>query len=272
MYLYICTSVRCTNQMATTTTRQTEHIRAQKKGQNARQAMVISGLNTIYRTNTMTHAIQTHRQTEPRIYLLNITLQEMNEVHYPKIHQIIERGCLRPKGTELYFVEKRHENIIITEDGIYELCQSRSHMKGPVDQEQTLRERIPFDGETTTLEIIVNCIDSDTQKDTQTIPVLVDESYYELTPAAANGNGNAPATHTPVRISPNHILHHSIKKVVKTNVKSTTAFVFIFNEDESKVIDFYITTENGIIPQKEKLTRTCKDDIISFLVQFKLCS
>lgn len=267
--------------MATTTTstRQPDRIRAQKKGQNARQAMVISGLNTIYRTNTMTHAIQTHRQTEPRIYLLNITLQEMNEVHYPKIHQIIERGRLRPKGTELYFVEKKHENIIITEDGIYELCQSRSHIKGPVDQEQTLRERIPFDGETTTLEIIVKCIDGDTPShtETQTIPVLVDESYYELTAAASaaangNGNGNGNAAYVPIRISPNHILHHSIKKIVKTNVKSTTAFVFIFNEDESKIIDFYITTENGIIPQKEKLTRTCKDDIISFLVQFKLCS
>jgi len=227
----------------------------------------------------MTHAIQTHQQTEPRIYLLNITLQEMNEVHYPKIHSIIERGRLRPKGTELYFVEKKHEHLIITEDGIYELRQSRSHMKGPAEQEQTLRERIPFDGDTTTCEIIVACIDECIGKDTPTptptemlsIPVLVDESYYELSGGGRND---------PVRISPHHIIQHSIKKIVKTNVKSTTAFVFILNEDESKVIDFYITTENGIITQKEKekekekdkLTRSCKDDIISFLVQFKLCS
>ena len=54
------------------------------------------------------------------------------------------------------------------------------------------------------------------------------------------------------------------------------AFVFIFNETESEVVDFYITTENGIddvvdVKERDPLTRTCKDDIISFIQQFKLC-
>ena len=41
--------------MTTTVQGSGSNFRSQRKGQNARQAMVISGLNTIYRNNTDTH-------------------------------------------------------------------------------------------------------------------------------------------------------------------------------------------------------------------------
>jgi hypothetical protein len=56
------------------------------------------------------------------------------------------------------------------------------------------------------------------------------------------------------------------------------AFVFLLNEKETDVIDFYMTTENGIITgaaggyYSDRLTRTCKDDLISFIEHFKLCT
>ena len=77
-----------------------------------------------------------------------------------------------------------------------------------------------------------------------------------------------------------------MKIVVKTHPKSMNAFVFIMNDTETEVLDFYMTTENGIIAtatatsasaiggngNADIITKTCKDDIISFLEHFKLCS
>ena len=165
---------------------------------------------------------------------------------YSKIHQIIERGRLRPKGTELFFVDKKMEDIIVTQDAIYEIRANDA------TRQQNLHERIPVDGMVRTMEIA------------RAVPVLVDESYYELTPVASD------TRHT---ISTNHTVVRHIKKVVKTHQKSMNAFVFILNDTETDVLDFYITTENGVIPHhSDILTRTCIDDIISFLDHFKLCS
>jgi hypothetical protein len=224
------------------------NFRAQKRGQNARQAMMISGLSTIYRNNTSTHFIQTKQQTEPRIYILDITLEEMC-ARYSKIHQIIERGRLRPKGTELFFVDKKMEHLVLTQDAIYEIRANDA------TRQQNLHERIPVDGQVRMMEIAK----------TTTVPVLVDESYYELTPPIANDTRHI--------ISANHTVVRHIKKVVKTHPKSMSAFVFLLNETETDVLDFYMTTENGVIPNhSDILTRTCIDDIISFLDHFKLCS
>ena len=237
------------------------NFRAQKKGQNARQAMMISGLSTIYRNNTSTHFIQTRQHTEPRVYFLDITLEEMG-ARYAKIHQIIEKGRLRPKGTELFFVYKKMEHFILSNDAIYEIRAN--------DRQQTIHERIPVDGQVRTMEIT-------NAENNVNIPVLVDESYYELTPARNNNNNNNnntldTTTAAPTCISTNHIVIRQMKKVIKTHPKSMNAFVFILNETETEVLDFYMTTENGVIGHSDVLTRTCKDDIISFLEQFKLCS
>lgn len=96
------------------------HIRAQRQGQSARQAMMISGLNTIYRNTASTHNIKSNQRTEPRIYFLDITLDEINE-RYPKIHTIIERGRLRPKGTEVFFVTTKLEHFIFADNAIFEI-------------------------------------------------------------------------------------------------------------------------------------------------------
>ena len=74
-----------------------------------------------------------------------------------------------------------------------------------------------------------------------------------------------------------------MKIVVKLHPKSLNSFVFIMNETETQVLDFYITTENGIIEQRggsdgdgdgdgDIITKECKTDIISFINHFKLCS
>jgi hypothetical protein len=233
------------------------NFRSQRKGQNARQAMVISGLSTIYRKNTDTHFIQSQQRTEPRIYFLDITIEEMNKL-YPKIHQIIERGRLRPKGTETFFVSKKMEHLIISDDCIYEICTHDA------TKQQNLHERNPIDGQSTTMEI--------NYRDKNNIPVLVDESYYEL-------RESSDRRHI---IPSNHIVTRHIKKVVKMHPKSMNAFVFILNENEEEIVDFYMTTENGIVTSgggggghagiPDRLTRTCKEDIISFIDQFKLCS
>jgi|LauGreDrversion4_2_1035121.scaffolds.fasta_scaffold02725_8 hypothetical protein len=249
-----------------TTTSHRGNFRAQKKGQNARQAMMISGLSTIYRNNTSTHFIQTRQHTEPRVYFLDITLEEMG-ARYAKIHQIIEKGRLRPKGTELFFVYKKMEHFILSQDAIYEIRVNDA------TRQQTIHERIPVDGPVRTIEITNTNAENN-------VNILVDESYYELTPTPArninnnNNNNNTldTPTATPTCISTNHIVIRQMKKVVKTHPKSMNAFVFILNETETEVIDFYMTTENGVIGQSDVLTRTCKDDIISFLEQFKLYS
>lgn len=234
------------------------NFRSQRKGQNARQAMIISELSTIYRKNTNTHGIQSHQRSEPRIYLLDITIKDMNALYYTKIHQIIERGRLRPKGTETFFVTRTMEHLILSDEAIYEIRASQ-HGTSSSSSSQTIRKRIPVDGPITTVEIANN---------NNTIPVLVDESYYEFA-----GASSANERHI---IPPNHIVTRHVKKVIKMHEKSMNAFVFILNETESEIVDFYITTENGIddvvdAKQRDPLTRTCKDDIISFIHQFKLC-
>lgn len=223
--------------------------------------MIISELSTIYRKNTNTHGIQSHQRSEPRIYLLDITIKDMNAHYYPKIHQIIERGRLRPKGTETFFVTRTMEHLILSDEAIYEI-RANQHSTSSSSSSQTIRKRIPVDGPITTVEIPNN---------NNTIPVLVDESYYEF--AGAGAGTTSSERHI---IPPNHIVTRHVKKVIKMHEKSMNAFVFILNETESEVVDFYITTENGIddvvdAKQRDPLTRTCKDNIISFIHQFKLC-
>ena len=239
------------------------NFRSQRKGQNARQAMIISELSTIYRKNTNTHGIQSHQRSEPRIYLLDITIKDMNAHYYTKIHQIVERGRLRPKGTETFFVTRTMEHLILSDEAIYEIRANQHGTASSSSSTQTIRKRIPVDGPITTLEINNN--------NNNPIPVLVDESYYEFA-----GAGAGTASSERHIIPPNHIVTRHVKKVIKMHEKSMNAFVFILNETETEVMDFYITTENGIddvvdAKQRDPLTRTCKDDIISFIHQFKLC-
>jgi hypothetical protein len=264
----------------------TNHVRNQRKKQSARQATVISGLKTIYRNDSITHLIQTHQQTEPRIFLLDITLDEMNKM-YPKIVGIIDKGRLRPKGTETFFVYKKMEHYLVSEDAVYEIHGKYAN-NGSIDI-VTLKERIPVDGLVTTFEMTLT---RENNTAARTVPLLVDESYYKLSTAGSGGSGggsgdthHANTTFSSSYISPNHIIDHHMKIVVKTHPKSMNAFVFIMNDTETEVLDFYITTENGIITTTaattataaatgsiDILTKTCKDDINSFLHHFKLCS
>lgn len=254
----------------------TNHVRNQRKKQNARQATVISGLSTIYRNQSTTHLIQTHQQTEPRIFLLDITLDEMNKM-YPKIHGIIEKGRLRPKGTEVFFVYKKMEHYLISEDIVYEIHGGHGGHGGHNGDAVTLNERIPVDGAVTTVDMkITRESDKEDDEDT-TISLLVDESYYKLSRGETQPANN---TFTGAHISPKHIIERHMKIVVKTHPKSMNAFVFIMNDIETEVLDFYMTTENGIIAASaigrngnaDIITKTCKDDIISFVDHFKLCS
>jgi hypothetical protein len=260
--------------MAITNQVGTNHVRNQRKNQNARQATMISGLSTIYRNQSVTHSIQTHQQTEPRIFLLDISLEDMNNM-YSKIHGIIERGRLRPKGTELFFVYKKMEHLIISEDAIYEV---RRDTGGTTTV--SLNERIPVDGAVTTVELHISRydIDNTTPPTISTIPLIVDESCYKL-----SRPGDAHNVLSGSYLSPNHIIERHIKIIVKMHPKSMNAFVFIMNDTETRVLDFYFTTENGLITQSTStvidrnknsdiITKTCKDDIISFLEHFKLCS
>lgn len=258
----------------------TNHVRNQRKKQSARQATVISGLRTIYRNDSITHLIQTHQQTEPRIFLLDITLDEMNKM-YPKIVGIIDKGRLRPKGTETFFVYKKMEHYIVSEDAVYEIHGKYAN-NGSIDI-VTLKERIPVDGPVTTFEMALtreNNTAAATTTTTTTVPLLVDESYYKLSTAGSCAE-HANTTFDSSYISPNHIIDRHMKIVVKTHPKSMNAFVFIMNDTETTVLDFYITTENGITTTPttsatagsiDILTKTCKDDINSFLHHFKLCS
>ena len=254
----------------------TNHVRNQRKKQNARQATVISGLSTIYRNQSTTHLIQTHQQTEPRIFLLDITLDEMNKM-YPKIHGIIEKGRLRPKGTEVFFVYKKLEHYLISEDIVYEIHSGHS------GDAVTLNELIPVDGAVTTLDMTITRESDKADDDEITISLLVDESYYKLSRGGgggAVGNTNTHNIFAGTHISPKHIIERNMKIVVKTHPKSMNSFVFIMNDAETEVLDFYITTENGIIAASaigrnghgDIITKTCKDDINSFLQHFKLCS
>lgn len=260
----------------------TNHVRNQRKKQNARQATMISGLSTIYRNQLMTHAIQSQQITEPRIFLLDISLEDMNNM-YAKIHGIIEKGRLRPKGTEVFFVYKKMEHLLISEDAIYEIQHGGGSMSMSMINQKTvtLNERIPVDGAVTTVELNLLKYDDTNNPTTLTVPLLVDESYYKLTRQCNGGDGNHVFTGS--YLSPKHIVERHMKIVVKMHPKSMNSFVFIMNDTETKVLDFYFTTENGLITQctptvKDRntngdiITRTCKDDIISFLEHFKLCS
>jgi hypothetical protein len=253
-------------------------VRHQRKNQNARQATMISGLSTIYRNQSMTHSIQTHQQSEPRIFMLDITLEDMNKM-YAKIHAIIEKGRLRPKGTEVFFVYKKREHLIFSDDAIYEIKKGAGLASGP----PVISERIPVDGDVTTVELSVmsesesasaSASDEPTRVKNSTksfiIPLLVDESYYKF----MNQNTTAAtAIATSWYISPNHIVNQYTKIVVKLHPKAMTSFVFMMNENETEVLDFYFITENGIIQNSnDKITKTCRDDIISFIDHFKLCS
>ena len=165
-------------------------IRAQKKNQNARQAMVISGLNTIYRTSTMSHAIKSHRQTEPRVYFLNISLDDVNKT-YSKIRQTIEKWsgvAAAAAGNARYIVKTKTEHLLLTETDIYEVGLSKPTAdKGrdrdrDRDRDQQLHIRVPVDGNVTIkeLKLKVSAGDGDGEPIDYNIPVLIDESYYEL--------------------------------------------------------------------------------------------
>jgi len=258
----------------------TNHVRNQRKNQNARQATMISGLSTIYRNQSMTHAIQSHQITE-RIFLLDISLEDMNNM-YTKIHRIIEKGRLRPKGTEVFFVYKKTEHLLISEDAIYEIETGGGNMSMK-QKSVTLNERIPVDGAVSTIELNLVRYDDNNNHSTFIVPLLVDESYYKFIRPGGGGSGDGNNSLSGTHISPKHIVEKHIKIVVKMHPKSLNAFVFIMNEYETQVLDFYFTTENGLVPQftstikdrnikEDILTKTCKDDIISFLEHFKLCS
>jgi hypothetical protein len=249
------------------------HIRHQKKNQTARQAMMISGLQTIYRNNSATNAIQKNIRSETRIYLLDITIADINE-KYSKIHQIIETGRLKPKGTEQYFVKKQHEHLLVTENGIYEIKTSTNHNNsngcynknnnkhngnGASVENTTshLQKKSIVDGVTNTIEVNASIISENkaTQKQL-VIPVLVDESYYQQSESSVH--------HIPIE----HSYIIQVKKTVRFHNNAPNAFVFVFDENEKQILDFYMTTDNGII--KDKLSTSFKDDMISFLLQFKL--
>jgi len=257
--------------MATGMANTASTVRHQRKNQNARQATMISGLSTIYRNQSITHSIQTHQQSEPRIFMLDITLEEMNKMG-AKIHAIIEKGRLRPKGTEVFFVYKKREHLIFSDDAIYEIKRG----SGPASAPPVLSERIPVDGDVTTVELSVMSASDEPTRVENSIPLLVDESYYKFmkqNTAAVTATATTTAIETSWYISPNHIVNQYTKIVVKLHPKAMTSFVFMMNENETEVLDFYFITENGIIQNsKDKITKTCRDDIISFIDHFKLCS
>ena len=253
-------------------------VRHQKKNQTARQAMMISGLQTIYRNNATSNAIKRNIQSEARIYFLDITLDEINN-KYAKIHQLVENGRLRPKGTETFFVKIYREHLLITERGVYEIkvetsTKDRSGASGS-STGQYLQQRFITDCETTTKEIHARIIE-ETNVHEICIPVLIDESYFSTSasPASASAPTSAPAQlqHYTPHIPTEHTLVIRVKKTIRFHNNAPNAFVFIFDETEKTIVDFYMTTDNGILPNADKLNNSFKDDLISFLSQFKLCS
>ena len=253
-------------------------VRHQKKNQTARQAMMISGLQTIYRNNATSNAIKRNIQSEARIYFLDITLDEINN-KYAKINQLVENGRLRPKGTETFFVKIYREHLLITERGVYEIkveTSAKDRSSAPSAAAQYLQQRFITDGETTTKEIHARIIEESNVQDI-CIPVLIDESYFSTspsTPASASASASAPAhlQHYTPHIPTEHTLVIRVKKTIRFHNNAPNAFVFIFDETEKNIVDFYMTTDNGILPNAEKLNNSFKDDLISFLSQFKLCS
>ena len=256
-------------------------VRHQKKNQTARQAMMISGLQTIYRNNATSNAIKRNIQSEARIYFLDITLDEINN-KYAKIHQLVENGRLRPKGTETFFVKIYREHLLITERGVYEIKvetsakdrSSSSSSSSASSAAQYLQQRFVTDGETTTKEIHARIIEESNVQDI-CIPVLIDESYFSTSTSAPESTpASAPAhlQHYTPHIPTEHTLVIRVKKTIRFHNNAPNAFVFIFDENEKNIVDFYMTTDNGILPNADKLNNSFKDDLISFLSQFKLCS
>jgi hypothetical protein len=257
----------------------TTQVRHQKKNQTARQAMMISGLQTIYRNNATSNAIKRNIQSEARIYFLDITLDEINN-KYAKIHQIVENGRLRPKGTETFFVKIYREHLLITERGVYEIKveTSSKDRSSAASSAQYLQQRFITDGETTTKEIHARIIEESNVQEI-CIPVLIDESYFATPtspstpgPASASGPASAHLQHYTPHIPTEHTLVIRVKKTIRFHNNAPNAFVFIFDETEKYIVDFYMTTDNGILPNADKLNNSFKDDLISFLSQFKLCS
>lgn len=245
-------------------------VRHQKKNQTARQAMMISGLQTIYRNNATSNAIKRNIQSEARIYFLDITLDEINN-KYAKINQLVENGRLRPKGTETFFVKIYREHLLITERGVYEIkvetC-ARDRSSSSSSTAQYLQQRFITDGETTTKEIHARIIEESNVQEI-CIPVLIDESYFATSPS---GPASAASKHYTPHIPTDHTLVIRVKKTIRFHNNAPNAFVFIFDETEKTIVDFYMTTDNGILPNADKLNNSFKDDLISFLSQFKLCS
>ena len=255
-------------------------VRHQKKNQTARQAMMISGLQTIYRNNATSNAIKRNIQSEARIYFLDITLDEINN-KYAKIHQLVENGRLRPKGTETFFVKIYREHLLITERGVYEIkVETSTKDRSVVAAAQYLQQRFITDGETTTKEIHARIIEESNVQDI-CIPVLIDESYFS---SSASASASASASSAPAPAPAAHLRHYTphiptehtlvirVKKTIRFHNNAPNAFVFIFDETEKTIVDFYMTTDNGILPNADKLNNSFKDDLISFLSQFKLCS
>ena len=260
--------------MSTAIATASSHIRHQKKNQTARQAMMISGLQTIYRNNSATNAIQKNIRSETKIYLLDITISDINE-KYSKIHQIIETGRLKPKGTEQYFVKKQREHLLVTENGIYEIKSNTNHNNsggynknnnkrngnGASVENTTshLEKKSIVDGMTNTTEVKASIVSENKANTKQlVIPVLIDESYYQQSESSIHIH------HIPIE----HSYIIQVKKTVRFHNNAPNAFVFVFDENEKQILDFYMTTDNGIV--HDKLNTSFKDDMISFLLQFKL--
>jgi len=263
----------------------TSNIRHQKKNQTARQAMMISGLQTIYRNNSATNAIQKNIRSETKIYFLDITIEDINNM-YAKINQIIETGRLKPKGTELYFVKKHREHLLITEGGIYEI-KTRTNRAGnnragnnragnnhngnnrngnnydTCESNTYLQKKSVIDGLHTTKELITSIIGQDGRSEQLIIPIVVDESYFQT-------ESSSDIEHYIHHIPSEHSYIIQVKKIIRFHNNAPNAFVFIFDESEKHILDFYMTTENGILQNSEKLNNSFKDDMISFLLQFKL--
>ena len=258
----------------------TSNIRHQKKNQTARQAMMISGLQTIYRNNSATNAIQKNIRSETKIYFLDITITDIND-KYTKIHQIVETGRLKPKGTELYFVKKQREHLLVTEKGIYEIKVSttphnenrngnRNHNGNRNDDNfgsnTYLQQKSVIDGLLTTKEVRASIIGEHNNVTGQLIiQVLIDESYFQ-----AQTESSTEMERYIHHIPSEHSYIIQVKKTIRFHNNAPNAFVFIFDESEKHILDFYMTTENGIMPNNDKLNNSFRDDMISFLLQFKL--
>jgi len=255
--------------MATTTS----NIRHQKKNQTARQAMMISGLQTIYRNNSATNAIQKNIRSEAKIYFLDIPMTDINE-KYSKIHQNIETGRLKPKGTELYFVKKQREHLLATDKGIYEIKTTTNRNgnsngnNGNFVSNTYLQQKSVIDGLITTKEVKASIIGEDNATRQLIIPILIDESYFQLQ-TESSSSSTEPERYVH-HIPSEHSYIIQVKKTVRFHNNAPNAFVFIFDECEKHIVDFYMTTENGIMPNNDKLNNSFRDDMISFLLQFKL--